>query len=458
MRTRIFPTTGSALIVISLLAITVGVYFPNWCGYQALQLSDELRADLIALRKLSRAQTALLLADAIEEGTEPERILTRILLPPTTELRSRAERLYRQQTQWWPRGDAAAQVDPFSRIRANEYPTRFIYEQALYRLLILLGEQQTLGGVWLDHWTETLQPPLLRSIGFGYGMSEIQPSYPDSRSAYLDNWSQSRLDARLIEKRVTDTARLPHTALTQLIIARLALILAVVSGALYLLCNFFISRNSDTERLSGRSWGLRCYLAVWLTLNVSWFIQEQFGEYNWHVLSQWAPYALAVGVLVVVAVKSGVNTTDAWNVFHSQHSARPLYLLGACGLAISLSIAGSLTLSGVADYCGDSFPLFGILGPDWKMNRSWPDPWMIGNVVLEEVCFRGLLFSGLMLRVGLVPAVVISSLIFAIGHPPTIWTFLSAGWDGIVYSSVYYRTRSLLPLIAAHLFFNALVA
>ena len=83
---------------------------------------------------------------------------------------------------------------------------------------------------------------------------------------------------------------------------------------------------------------------------------------------------------------------------------------------------------------------------------------------LEEVFFRGMLFSG-MAKNGLKSAIIVSSLTFGIGHivnlltgAPVFETLLQvvyASAIGFCYTAIFHKGKSLLPCIISHIFVNS---
>jgi membrane protease YdiL (CAAX protease family) len=74
--------------------------------------------------------------------------------------------------------------------------------------------------------------------------------------------------------------------------------------------------------------------------------------------------------------------------------------------------------------------------------------------VLEEVLFRGLLFTALRQRMSFAPAAAASALAFALLHDPLAWAPIAI--LGFVFAGLYERTHSLVPSMAAHAVHNAL--
>lgn len=72
----------------------------------------------------------------------------------------------------------------------------------------------------------------------------------------------------------------------------------------------------------------------------------------------------------------------------------------------------------------------------------------------EEIIFRGFLFGLLRARWGFGPALVVSSAVFAVLHPP-IFAMCPIFFVGALLCYVYERTGSLYSAITYHLVFNA---
>jgi membrane protease YdiL (CAAX protease family) len=74
---------------------------------------------------------------------------------------------------------------------------------------------------------------------------------------------------------------------------------------------------------------------------------------------------------------------------------------------------------------------------------------------IEEFLFRGLLLRSLLTQMSAARAIVVSSALFAVLHPWPFWPMIFA--VGATSALVYLRTRALLPCVALHLAYNALV-
>lgn len=76
--------------------------------------------------------------------------------------------------------------------------------------------------------------------------------------------------------------------------------------------------------------------------------------------------------------------------------------------------------------------------------------------IVEELAFRGLLYTSLRRLAGVVPSALAGATLFALLHFYSLPGFLMTFWSGIVWSLAYERASSLWPGIAAHALYNAL--
>jgi membrane protease YdiL (CAAX protease family) len=79
----------------------------------------------------------------------------------------------------------------------------------------------------------------------------------------------------------------------------------------------------------------------------------------------------------------------------------------------------------------------------------------VAGPVLEEILFRGLLFTALRQKLSFGPAAVVSASTFALLHPMVYW--LPVAILGFMLALVYEREKSLLPAIIAHSVHNGLI-
>ena len=77
--------------------------------------------------------------------------------------------------------------------------------------------------------------------------------------------------------------------------------------------------------------------------------------------------------------------------------------------------------------------------------------------VVEEMFFRGFVFSGLVSRLGVGRAMVASAVVFSLFHSPVgVWVLIPIFVTGLLLAWLYQRTGSLWPSIVAHAGQNAL--
>lgn len=74
--------------------------------------------------------------------------------------------------------------------------------------------------------------------------------------------------------------------------------------------------------------------------------------------------------------------------------------------------------------------------------------------VVEEVFFRGFIFAGLRRIIGLWPAAIISSLLFAVVHAQS-GLVIPFTVVGLLLAYLYHRSKSIYVPVAMHFFFNA---
>ena len=100
----------------------------------------------------------------------------------------------------------------------------------------------------------------------------------------------------------------------------------------------------------------------------------------------------------------------------------------------------------------------GFGDPNWVPSSVWildSITAIIFAPIVEELAFRGVLFNRLKIRTGIVPAMIISSFIFAIGHEPGGIT--SAFLFGVCMCILYLKTDNILIPMSVH-FINNVVA
>lgn len=130
-----------------------------------------------------------------------------------------------------------------------------------------------------------------------------------------------------------------------------------------------------------------------------------------------------------------------------------LNILFAC--LFMLLISGLDILTGIGD--PNWVPIFDLDSVDVDSSTLLFDALtaIIFAPVVEELVFRGVLFNRLKIRTGIVPAMLISSFLFAIGHD--FGGITSAFLFGICMCILYLKTDNILVPMSVH-FINNVVA
>ena len=149
----------------------------------------------------------------------------------------------------------------------------------------------------------------------------------------------------------------------------------------------------------------------------------------------------------------------AWRRIHWKHLGFGKFDSITMGLGCSLLITGYVVILfhnlilvalGVDTQSDAILKIFAELdSPIWFF--------LVGVVfapIVEEIFFRGFLFQGFRQRYGWVPAILISSAIFAAAHLDPI-AFIPTFVLGSVLAYVYHRSNSVWPGIILHFLVNA---
>ncbi|WP_333662493.1 type II CAAX endopeptidase family protein [Chishuiella changwenlii] len=76
--------------------------------------------------------------------------------------------------------------------------------------------------------------------------------------------------------------------------------------------------------------------------------------------------------------------------------------------------------------------------------------------IFEEIIFRGIILKGMLnFKVNPITAILINGFIFGCAHMNP-WQFIGAGFLGVIFGYIYYRTRSLFLPMLLHFLNNAL--
>lgn len=125
-------------------------------------------------------------------------------------------------------------------------------------------------------------------------------------------------------------------------------------------------------------------------------------------------------------------------------------------------VGGSIIASEIGNYMLLFFPLNAF----WKELFSQFDPMKFGSggvffwvaitaPIIEEILHRGIILRGFLRHYSPKTAIFLSAFVFAIIHLNP-WQFPAALILGLVFGWWFYKTRSLISCIVAHMFNNAL--
>jgi len=159
-----------------------------------------------------------------------------------------------------------------------------------------------------------------------------------------------------------------------------------------------------------------------------------------------AGHLLAFGLCTGVAL---------WGHRPGPGTRRAVAITGAAGLA-----AGWALLPGFSAWILWAGNALGIPGPvPVGGGQSWP--FLLATAVLaptfEEIVYRARLLPALTTRIGIAPALILSSAAFALPHP-TPWATLGSFSAGLVLGSTMLVGRSLALCVGMHAVFNLRLA
>lgn len=156
---------------------------------------------------------------------------------------------------------------------------------------------------------------------------------------------------------------------------------------------------------------------------------------------------------------------DLWKAFHTNNSAELLWQLGL-GIAISAGMCFIFTildfipwkcLKDVSEKTKD------IVCETFK-NTTRFNRFLVCTQagIGEEILFRGFIFVvifefwpwGLEFNLNIIAAVVISSILFGLGHSVTLLYFIITGLMGAVFCLIFLWTGSLIAPIIAHALYD----
>ena len=215
-------------------------------------------------------------------------------------------------------------------------------------------------------------------------------------------------------------------------------------------------------RLTGE-WSVPLVLVVfvgaWLTVNL--MVIPYFGSLLLTVLPEeliettWSFLWRGTGPLIAAFFLTG-TWTALWRIYGLGDRVDWKALAGGfCFLATFETLRQTV---GVTSGAVDPEDFFIVVDPDrWTVMMDVIDG-VIFAPVFEELMFRGVLFVGLMRRMGGLTAALVSTTLFALMHTQYApWEMFSVGVFGLVCCWLTWRTGSIKSGIVLHMIYNGLI-
>lgn len=193
-------------------------------------------------------------------------------------------------------------------------------------------------------------------------------------------------------------------------------------------------------------------LLIWVGLNL---ISSQF--FHPSVFTMWSTLFASIPMLLLIHVRllkpRGLNLVKAFGLSLWQPGLRQFFLITLALLAMDMlgqmAIGWGTWKLGLGDHWAAGIQERLVFGPQATVI------WSTINIVLwtpimEEIGFRGLIYTTLRSRLGPTLAIVISATLFSALHLKSVAGFLSIFWSGLLLAYAYERYHSLLPGIVMH--------
>jgi len=209
---------------------------------------------------------------------------------------------------------------------------------------------------------------------------------------------------------------------------------------------------------------VRVLLFVFCVLAITFVVAGLFGEYMQSISFWWQLFWSSV---VLVLTFLGLSWVFVRFVDHRDFSTLGLTLQPGWGRELSTGLAFGTALQLIvfailaATHSVHYSPAGGYTPHFWKQAAASVLLFAIAATV-EELAFRGYALQWLMWSVGTAGALVISSVLFGIGHllnpGATIFSTLNTALAGILLAVPYVRTRSMWMQIGVHWSWNLVLA
>jgi len=193
-------------------------------------------------------------------------------------------------------------------------------------------------------------------------------------------------------------------------------------------------------------------LLIWVGLHL---ISTQF--FRPSVFTMWSTLFASIPMLLLIHYHllkpRGLTLKKAFGLSIWQPGLRQFFLITLALLAMDM--LGQMTIGwgtwklGLGDHWAAGIQERLVFGPQVTVI------WSTINIVLwtpimEEIGFRGLIYTTMRSRIGPTLAIVVSALLFSALHLKSVAGFLSIFWSGLLLAYAYERYHSLLPGIVMH--------
>jgi membrane protease YdiL (CAAX protease family) len=193
-------------------------------------------------------------------------------------------------------------------------------------------------------------------------------------------------------------------------------------------------------------------LLIWVGLHL---ISTQFFSPN--VFTMWSTLFASIPMLLLIHIHllkpRGLTLVKAFGLSIWQPGLRQFLLITLALLAMDMS--GQLLIGwgtwklGLGSHWSAGIQERLVFGPEatviWSMFNI-----VLWTPIMEEIGFRGLVYTTLRSRLGPTLAIVICASLFSALHLKSLAGFLSIFWSGLLLSYAYERYHSLLPGIVMH--------
>jgi len=193
-------------------------------------------------------------------------------------------------------------------------------------------------------------------------------------------------------------------------------------------------------------------LLIWVGLHL---LSTQF--FRPSVFTLWSTLFASIPMLLLIHFRllkpRGLNLKKAFGLSFWQPGIRQFFLITLALLAMDM--LGQMTIGwgtwklGFGDHWSAGIQERLVFGPQATVIWSTINI-VLWTPVMEEIGFRGLVYTTMRSRLGPTLAIVVSALLFSALHLKSVAGFLSIFWSGLLLAYAYERYHSLLPGMVMH--------